>query len=211
MVPTVETIARLLAQQGITFGAEDIARQVQHSEVRARRVSTAYGADEQFRSLFDSVLPDGSMKGLAKIWSYNGACTVTFPRERCVSDYHDFVTGHHFRDLSNWNYACAGRYLAIFLIPGTRLHHWLDSDSDLNDVSISDIFEASLGYCWRWEASNTPVPHWILALRDIVESFLWSMEDVHAALQRYGYRTYTMSSRQFAEMRILRPCVIACN
>ena len=202
MAPTVEVIVGLLASQGITSGAEDIARQVQHSEVCARRVSTAYGADEQFRSLFDSVLPDGSMKGLAKIWSYNGACTVTFPRERCVSDYHDFVTGHHFRDLSNWNYACAGRYLASFLVPGSQLYWWLGSNSNLNDASIGDIFEATLGYCWLWEASGRLVPQWVIDCRNVVESFLWSMEDVHTALQRHGYVTCRVSSRRFAEMML---------
>ena len=148
------------------------------------------------------MLPNGSSKGIAKTWSRNGACTVTSPRQLCVMDYHDLVTGRHFRDLCNWNYACAGRYLASFLVPGSQLHWWLCSTSDLNDESIGDIFEATLGYCWLWEASNRLVPQWVNNCRNVVESFLWSLEDVHAALQRHGYATFRLSSKGFAEMML---------
>ena len=103
MEPTVETIARMLAQQGMTLGAADIARQVHRSNACALRVSEAYGEDAHIRSLFDSVLPDGSMKGRAKEFSRDGACIVAADRKRCSSDYYDVHTGNYYRDLSNWN------------------------------------------------------------------------------------------------------------
>ena len=103
MEPTVETIACMLAQQGMTLGAADIAREVHRSNACALRVSEAYGEDAHIRSLFDSVLPDGSMKGRAKEFSRDGACIVAADRKRCSSDYYDVHTGNYYRDLSNWN------------------------------------------------------------------------------------------------------------
>ena len=161
-----------------------------------------------FRSVFDNVLPDGSWRARTKDLSHNGACLVTENRARIRTDYYDPYSGNYFRDLTNWNYACAGHFLALFLKRGSQLHSWL---AVLNDEKIGDIFEAALGYCWLWEVSNMAMPEQVPDLRATVESFLWAMEDLQAFLRGTDFQMDNMTSWQFAELRMLRPWVFACN
>ena len=173
--PPVSAHTALLRDREVTTGVEDIALRIYVAEGRGRDVAALYHRDASCRAFLDSVLPDGACKPFTKNWSYDGAYTVARWRVSSPGSYHDVYTGLHFRDLGHWACGVVGYLLAECLGSSSRLRYRLCDSSPLIDRAVGDMFEATLGYCWRREASTEHAPAWVLEVKTTLEEFAWSV------------------------------------